>query len=358
MTATESAVSEPLYARERRIGGTTWLDANESPYPPPSPVRAKVLAYPPLNRYGDPECTPLISALAEELQVPRESVLLGPGSSALLQRLIAVSCPAPGDAAMWASPGFDAVEQFVRQAGAAAQRIPLTPEGATDLEGMLAAITPQTRLVLLVNPHNPTGAVIHGAELRGFLDRVGPEVTVLLDEAYHEFCDDPRVVDGAEVAKARWAAGLENVAVVRTFSKAYGLAAMRVGYGIAPPALARAVRAAGVPREIGSLAHDTALAALYAKTAMRQDVAVVIRERARVLTELRRLGYAPLPSRGNFLFLPLGDDSVTFVRHCRTTGVHVLGVADRGVRVTVGDLVDNDSFLHAAFTWAAGQGEA
>lgn len=359
MTGLEALPEPPRFEPAfRSSNGLVRLAANELPYSPPASVHAAVLAYAPINRYADPDATALWSAVAEDLQVPRECVLLGAGSSVLLQRMIRVLCPHEGDAVMWVTPGFDAIELFARQAGATAQHVPLAGDGSMNLTAILEAITDQTRMILLVSPHNPTGAVIHAAELRGFLDQVPDDVVVVLDEAYMEFCDDPACADGVELAKGRWAAGHHGIAVTRTMSKAYGLAGLRIGYGIAPPDLARAVRDAGMPRELGSLAQHAALAALKAKTAMRKNAAVVIRERARVATELRRYGFAPPPSRGNFVWLPLGDDTGAFVEHCRTHGVQILGVPDLGARITIGTTADNTAFLRVAQTWATGSAVA
>jgi histidinol-phosphate aminotransferase len=256
---------------------------------------------------------------------------------------------------MWTAGAFDPFAMFAQQAGAGQQRVPLAADGSVSLDAMLAAITPDTRMIILVNPHNPTGTVVHGTDLRRFLDQVGDDVVVVLDEAYREFCDDPRVLDGVTLAQARWAEGQDNVVVVRTFSKAYGLAGLRVGYGIAPAPLARAVSDAGVPREIGIVAQAAAVAALKATKAMQENVARIIGERDRVLTELRRIGYSPPVSQANFIWLPLGEDSGRFVEHCFTDGVIVHEVADRGVRVSIGSFADNDCFLRSAHTWVTGK---
>ncbi|HEY3690538.1 MAG TPA: aminotransferase class I/II-fold pyridoxal phosphate-dependent enzyme [Pseudonocardiaceae bacterium] len=329
------------------------MAANELPHEPPAPVRAAMAANVRVNRYPDPTYATLFSAVADDMRAPQANVMIGAGSSSILQRLIRVLCPGEGDAVMWLSPGFDAFTTFTLQAGAVAQRVPATSDGSTDLDAMMNAITPRTRMIILVNPHNPTGSVVTGSELRRFLDQIDDDVTVVLDEAYREFCDDPRIADGVSLAQARWASGHNNVAVVRTFSKAYGLAGLRVGYGIAPAPLARKVWDAAAPREISSSAAVAAVAALKAKSVMLSNAADIVRERERIRTELCRLGYAPAPSQANFLWLPLGDESGRFVEHCLIGGIRVLDVAERGVRVSIGTPVDNDTFLHSAHAWAA-----
>ncbi|UUV32045.1 aminotransferase class I/II-fold pyridoxal phosphate-dependent enzyme [Amycolatopsis roodepoortensis] len=354
--STTADVPAPHYSGPRRIGGITRLAANELPHPPPSPVRAAVADNVQLNRYPDPACTELIAALAKHLRATPEQIMLGAGASAILHRLIQIACTEPDHAVLWTSPAFAAFDVFARQAGARAQRVPHAGGETLDLDAMLAAITPSTRVVVVVNPHNPTGAIARQKDLRAFLNQVPNDVLVVLDEAYREFVTDPHVVDGAELAQARWAAGQENVVVVRTFSKAFGLAATRIGYGIAPVPLARAIRDASVPREIGAAAQSGAIAALTHQHAMRHNVARVTAERTRLLTELRRIGYAPSESQGNFVWLPLAEDSGRFAAHCYDDGVLVLDIADHGVRVTVGSPSDNDAFLRAAHTWVTGHG--
>lgn len=345
----------PKYTTPRQIGGLTRLAANELPQAPPAPVRAAVADHVQLNRYPDPHSSALVTALAEHLRTPPEQIMLGAGSSSILQRLTRIVCTSPDDAVLWTTPAFDAFETFTRQAGARAQRVPHIGGDALDLDSVLAAVTPATRMVVVVTPHNPTGAVARTAALRTFLTSLNDNVTVVLDEAYREFVTDPDVPDGVELARAHWAAGNENVAVVRTFSKAHGLAGVRIGYGVAPTDLARKVRDAAIPREISTTAQVAGVAALKSRTSTDRNIARVVAERTRVLTELRRIGYAPGESHGNYVWLPLAEDSGRFAAHCYDDGVLVRDVADQGVRVTIGTPADNDSFLRSAHTWITGR---
>ncbi|RSM80593.1 aminotransferase [Amycolatopsis sp. WAC 01375] len=345
----------PQFTTPRRIGGITRLAANELPHAPPAPVRAAVADHVQLNRYPDPRSATLVNALAEHLRTPSEQIMLGAGSSSILQRLTRIVCSSPDDAVLWTTPAFDAFDIFARQAGVRAQRVPHTGGDALDLDAVLAAVTPATRMIVVVNPHNPTGAVARTSALRAFLSSLDDNVTVVLDEAYRDFVTDPDVPDGVELAHAHWAAGHENIAVVRTFSKAHGLAGARVGYGVASTELARKVRDGAIPREISTTAQVAGVAALKSRTSTDRNISRVVAERTRVVAELRRIGYAPGESHGNFLWLPLAEDAGRFAAHCYDDGVLVLDVADYGVRVTVGTPTDNDSFLRSAHTWITGR---
>ncbi|WP_219152405.1 histidinol-phosphate transaminase [Amycolatopsis sp. TNS106] len=342
----------------RRLNNFAELAANELPYPPPASIRAAITDHVRLNRYPDPASADLTAALATHLRTAPQHIMLGAGSSSILQRLTRAVCSHSDDTVLWTTPAFAAFDVFARQAGIGVQRVPHTGGEILNLDAMLKAVTRSTRLIILVNPHNPTGAIAHGEQLDAFLGQIDDNVTVVLDEAYMEFVADPRYADGANVAKSRWAAGHENIVVVRTFSKAYGLAGARIGYGLAPSALARTVNDAAVPRELTADAQVGALAALADQVAMRENVARINDERARVLTTLRRFGYGPANSHGNYLWLPLADDSHRFAIHCHSMGIKVLDIADHGVRVTIGSAADNDVFLRAAHTWAIGSSTA
>jgi len=166
------------------------------------------------------------------------------------------------------------------------------------------AVTDRTRLVFVCNPNNPTGTVVDGTALSRFLERVPPDCLVVLDEAYLEFVADPDVPDGLDVL-----AGHENVAVLRTFSKAYGLAALRVGYAIAHPEVIAAMRKVAMPFRVNALAQVAALASLGAHTEMRARVDGVIAERARLLAAMQELWLPVVPSEANFLWLDLPDEA-------------------------------------------------
>jgi histidinol-phosphate aminotransferase len=222
--------------------------------------------------------------------------------------------------------------------------VPNTPDHEHDLPAMAAAITSRTRVVLVCNPNNPTGTSIRRADLDEFLDAVPPDVLVVIDEAYREFVTDRQVPDGLEAYGDR-----PNVAVLRTLSKAWGLAGLRVGFMVAQPEVAAAVRKVVTPFSTSAAAQAAALAALRQDTEMRRRCDLVIAERDRLTTAVRKLVVSEVPdSQANFVWLPLGDRSVEFGQACEARGVIVRPFPGEGVRVTVGTSAENDAFLAAA----------
>jgi histidinol-phosphate aminotransferase len=232
--------------------------------------------------------------------------------------------------------------------GARAVPVPLTSEYRLDVDAMLAAVTPATRLVFACTPNNPTGSALHADELRRLLDGVPDDVLVVIDEAYREFVDDPDVPDGIEVAKDAWARGRDNVAVLRTFSKAYGLAGLRVGYCVAPASVTAAVRRTFVPFGVSVLAQVAAIASLDAEDELLARCRQIVGERGRVRSELLAMGYEVPPSQGNFVWLPLGERTKAFNDHSLDQKVIVRAFAADGVRVTIGEPAENDAFLAVA----------
>ena len=215
---------KPGKAPVAAAGQAHKLSSNESPYGPlPSVLEVIAEAASGINRYPDNGAEALIGALAERFAVPAGHVAVGCGSVGVLKQLIeAVSDP--GNEVLYAWRSFEAYPPLADLAGATSVRVPLQEE-THDLAAMAKAITPQTRLILVCNPNNPTGTVVREQELTDFLDQVPGDCLVVLDEAYREYIRDPGVPDGIDLYRGR-----QNVAVLRTFSKAYGLAGLRVGF--------------------------------------------------------------------------------------------------------------------------------
>jgi len=228
--------------------------------------------------------------------------------------------------------------------------VPLTPDERHDLPAMAAAVTDRTRLVVVCSPNNPTGPAVRGAELTEFLDRVPPDVLVVLDEAYTEFVRDPEVVDGLSVYRAR-----DNVAVLRTFSKAFGLAGLRVGFAVAPEPVAEALRKTAVPFGVSVVAQQAAVASLGAQALLAKRVEALVAERQRVVEALRRQGWPVADTQANFCWLRLGADTPAFAGACEEAGVFVRPYGAEGVRVTIGEQAANDVFLEVAAGWLAGR---
>jgi len=244
---------------------------------------------------------------------------------------------------VFARRSFEAYPILVRVVGAVPVQVPLTTQFGHDLEAMLAVITPRTRVVFLCSPNNPTGTVLRRSELIRFLDAVPAHVVVVLDEAYTEFVRDPEVPDGVGLATGR-----ENLVVLRTFSKAYGLAGLRVGYGYAPTEIAAAIRKVSVPFSVSALAQAAALASLEAADELLQRCDEIALERVRVHKALLTSGFTVPESQANFVWLPLGDDTTAFTEKCTAAGVLVRGFTGAGVRVTIGLPAENDAFLAVA----------
>ncbi|GAA2307728.1 histidinol-phosphate transaminase [Streptomyces caniferus] len=337
----------PDYIIPGQPPGAILLNSNEGPLaPPPSLIEAITRAAAESHRYPTWFSDELVSRLADRLGVPEQWITVGCGSVSLCQQLIQAYC-APGDEIVCAWRSFEAYPVFARVAGVTARTVPLDPEHRHDLDAMLAAITPATRVVFVCNPNNPTGTVVRADALRRFLDEVPSDVLVVLDEAYREFLTDPDVPDGIPLALER-----ENVAVLRTFSKAYALAGVRIGYCVAPPPIAAGTAKVGVPFAVSRLAQAAGLAALEHADEVGARCETVIRERERLSAAMREAGHDVPPSQANFLWLPLRERSARFGEHCAESGIMVRVFGKDGVRVTVGLPEENDAFLRAAQSFA------
>jgi histidinol-phosphate aminotransferase len=252
-----------------------------------------------------------------------------------------------GDEVVYAWRSFEAYPIAVGLTGATKVQVPLDVDARHDLPAMLAAITDATKAVLVCTPNNPTGPAVHEDELRAFVEAVPPNVVVAIDEAYREFVRDPQTVDGLEIA-----AGRENVVVLRTFSKAYGLAGLRVGYGIAPVPLAEAIRKCSLPFGVSHIAQAVAVASLQAEGALLERVEALVAERARVADALAGMGWRVPDAQGNFVWLALGDRSDEFAHACDDRGVSVRPFQGDGVRISVGEREADDLFLEVAKDFA------
>ncbi len=327
-----------------RPGVTTYkLSSNENPYPPlPGVLEAAADASAAMNRYPDMGCTALYAALGERLGVTVDRLAAGTGSVAVLYHLLQAFCEA-GDEVVYAWRSFEAYPIAVSVTGATSVRVPLTDDGRHDLDAMLAAVTDRTKVVVVCSPNNPTGPSVRRTELVSFLDRVPPHVLVVLDEAYREFVRDEDAFDGVELAHGR-----ANVVAMRTFAKAYGLAGFRVGYAVAAPEVAAAVRACALPFGVSSVAQAAAVASLEREAELLERVEALVGERARVLAALREQGWTVPDAQGNFVWLGLGDRSAAFAAAAEEAGTMVRPFAGDGVRISIGDPAGNDVLLGVA----------
>jgi histidinol-phosphate aminotransferase len=332
-------------ARELGLPEAVKLASNEVPYGPlPGVVEAIATAAGQAHRYPDMGVLALRERLAERHGVDLARVATGCGSVALTEHLVKATT-FPGDEVIYAWRSFEAYPIIVAGSGATAVRVPNTADHRHDLPAMAAAVTDRTRVVFVCSPNNPTGTAVTRDELTTFLDAVPAETLVVLDEAYREFVTDPEVGDGLAIAAER-----PNVAVLRTLSKAWGLAGMRVGWLAAPPAVADAVRKVVTPFSVSGVAQAAALAALEQEDEMRRRSAAVVEERDRVLDAVRALTPDVPDTQANFVWLPLGDGAAEFAAGCEKRGVIVRPFAGDGVRVTIGTPAENDLFLAVART--------
>jgi histidinol-phosphate aminotransferase len=322
------------------------LSSNENPYPPlPGVLEAATAAAGSFHRYPDMACGLLLSELSHRFEVPMGHLATGTGSVGVAQQLLQATA-GPGDEVVYAWRSFEAYPIITQISGATSVRVPLTGDEGHDLDAMADAVTERTRLVFVCNPNNPTGTAVRRAELERFLDRVPRDVLIVLDEAYREFVRDEEIPDGIELYRDR-----PNVCVLRTFSKAYGLAGLRVGFAVAHEPVAAALRKTAVPFGVSQIAQDAAIASLRSEAELLERVDSLVAERGRVVRELTAQGWTVPETQANFVWLRLGERTGDFAAACEAAGVMVRPFAGEGVRVTVGEPAANDLFLKAAQTF-------
>ncbi|MGW5388022.1 histidinol-phosphate transaminase [Nocardia sp. NPDC003963] len=337
--------SIPAYVPGRSHPGAVKLASNETTIGPlPAASKAIAEAVELANRYPDNQSGELRAALAEFLGVEPANIAVGCGSVALCQELVQITCADPADEVLYAWRSFEAYPIITQVGNATAVTVPLT-DHVHDLDALAAAVTDRTRLVFVCNPNNPTGTAVGRAELERFLDRVPGNVLVALDEAYYEYLrmtpgDHP---DGVELARNR-----PNVVVLRTFSKAYGLAGLRVGYAVGAPEVIAALLKVHIPFSVSRVAQAAAIASLEARHELLDRTGAVVAERERMRTALLAAGYGVPASESNFLWITLGAATVDFAEASAAAGVIIRPFAGEGVRVTAGDPHENDLFLDFA----------
>ena len=326
------------------------ISSNENPYPPLPSVQMVIAdAGTQANRYPDMFATGLVSRIAARFNVPESHVATGTGSVGVCQQAIQ-STAGPGDEVVFAWRSFEAYPIIVQISGADSIRVALTPDERHDLDAMADAVSDRTRAVFVCNPNNPTSTTVGRAELERFLNRVPSDVLVVLDEAYREFVRDPDVPDGLQMYRD-W----PNLCVLRTFSKAYGLAGLRVGFGIAHEPVADALRKTAVPFGVSGIAQAAAIASLDHEDELLDRVQALVKERGRVVTALTDQGWPVPDSEANFVWLRLGDRTDMFASACEQAGVVVRGFSGEGCRITVGEAEANDIFLEVAAEFAPGR---
>jgi histidinol-phosphate aminotransferase len=326
---------------------TYKLSSNENPYPPPPELlHAIERAGRTTHRYPDLASSRLVAELSDRLGVPQSHLAIGTGSVALLYHLLQATCE-PGDEVVYAWRSFEAYPIAAQVAGATRIQVPITADARHDLDAMAAAISDRTRAVLVCTPNNPTGPVVDHEELAAFCAGVPHDVLVVIDEAYLQFVRDQRAADGLALYREH-----PNVLVLRTFSKAYCLANLRIGFAIAPEPVADALRACTPPFAVSTVAEDAALAALSCEDVLLARVEDLVKERARVYESLRAMRFDVPPTEANFVWLPLGPDAERFAQACEAEGVIIRAFPGDGCRISVGEPAANDLVLDVARRWA------
>ncbi|MDT0264369.1 histidinol-phosphate transaminase [Jatrophihabitans lederbergiae] len=318
------------------------LSNNELTHPPlPSVVAAIEATLSQLARYPDPTARTLTEQLAGHLSIPAENVAVGPGSAGVLQQILLALC-CEGDEVVYAWPGFDAYPLLVAVCGATSLRVPLTASGEHDLDGIRLRVGPRTRVIVLCSPHNPTGTVIDTDRLQGFLRSLPEHVVTVLDEAYIEFDHCGNLPGRPAILQHHG-----NVVVLRTFSKAYGLAALRVGYAAGPPQVMAAVRKTALPFGVTQLAEQAAIVSLHSGAELRERMAAVAAARQQLVDGLRALQLPVLTSRANFVWVPLPSSARRFADTAASAGVKVRECPGHGVRISMGEAEAHRALLAA-----------
>lgn len=333
-------------------GRSFKLSSNENPYEPlPGVLEAVQASCAQMNRYPDASNAAISERLAEALSgsgvdVQPDDLVFGTGSVTVLATVLHAACEA-GDEVVYAWRSFEAYPLAVQLAEATPVPVPLAADGSHDLAAMRAAVTERTRVVMLCTPNNPTGPAIPHDELVAFVDSLPADVLVLVDEAYVEFVDDPAATRGLEVWRSR-----PNVVVLRTFSKAYGLAGFRVGYAVAHDDVSAALRSCTLPFSVSVPAQAAVIASLDAHDALMERVAALRDERALLASGLRDLGFSVPQAQGNFVWLPAVERTQAYADAFAARGLmvraYVAGDAQDGVRITVGEAEANRLALEVA----------
>ena len=318
------------------------LASNESPLPPVrQAIAAMSEAVGSINRYPDNDCHDLRHGLARHLEVPADHLWIGGGSSELL-RVIGTALGGPGTTAVYAWPSFVIYRLATVLGGGSPREVPLTDDHVHDLDAMRAAIDSSTTVVYVCNPNNPTGSHLSGEAIEQFIESVPSDVLVVVDEAYYEYATAGDFETAMELSLSR-----PNVIVTRTFSKVYGLAALRVGYATARPETITELRKAQAPFSVTSVGQVGALSSLSAQGEIAERVRANASERDRLERAFADRAIEYVPSQANFVYLRLGASTQrtadAFIRH----GVIVRPFGDGWIRVSVGTPEENDRFLAA-----------
>jgi histidinol-phosphate aminotransferase len=321
----------PAYKQGRQAVADGYkLSSNENPFGPLAEI-VEAVGQAEVNRYPDATGPALREKLARRFGVTAQQVHLGAGSVALLSQFLLAVCE-PGSEVVYAWRSFEAYPGLVTVAGGTSVQVPLTADARHDLDALAAAVTDRTRAVIVCSPNNPTGPAVGAAEFERFMGRVPSDVLVLLDEAYIEFVRDPAAVDGRTLL-GRW----PNLVVLRTFSKAWGLAGLRLGYAIGAERILDAARAVAIPLSVTGQAQLAGAVALDHEDLLFERVADIVETRGRLVAGLRDLGFDVPDAQGNFVWLALGERTAEADDVFHEHGVVVRAFPGDGLRISIGE---------------------
>jgi histidinol-phosphate aminotransferase len=334
--------------RELGLSRIVKLASNESPYPPfPEALKAIDEAKTGINRYPDSICYELKEAIAGFYKVEREMVFVGNGSDEIM-RLLAQAVLSPGEEAIIPSPSFIFYPIATLIAQGKPVTVPLNEELKIDLDKILSVVTEKTKLIFLANPNNPTSTIFSGEEFNRFLSLVPRNILVVVDEAYAEFVTDEEYKTGVDFLST-----YENLAVLRTFSKIYGLAGLRVGYGIMSPYLVEGLNKIREPFNVNTLAQKAALASIKAQVEVEKRKEENARNREYLTGELLERGCEVAPSQSNFLFVKFKRDGREIFQKLLRKGVVVRSgdIFGKGfenyLRISIGNREEIEFFLNS-----------
>lgn len=340
---------KPIEELERELGikGSVKLASNENPIGP-SPMALKAIknslrsskSLSSLNRYPDGSGYYLKKELAKKLSVKPEEIILGNGSNELLDLAVRTFL-SPGDDAVMAHPSFVVYSMSVQAAGGNSIQVPLK-DYKHDLDAMLAAVTPKTKMLFIANPNNPTGAMNTKAELDSLIANIRDDILVVLDEAYYEYVTDTGYADSLKHFRNG-----KDILILRTFSKLYGLAGLRIGYGIARRDIVAEMNKIRAPFNTNSIAQKAAIEALNDKAHIRKTKEINAKGKKYFYKELSSLGIKYVPTEANFIYIIMDGDSRAVYEALLKQGVIVRPMGPRELRVTIGLPEENKRFINA-----------
>ncbi|MBA4372577.1 MAG: histidinol-phosphate transaminase [Thermodesulfovibrio sp.] len=333
---------KPLEELERELGisNSIKLASNENPVgPSPAAIKALQDSFADLNRYPDGAGYYLKQTLAAKLGVSEDELILGNGSNELLDIAVRTFMKA-GDAAVMAVPSFVVYAMAVQAVGGRSVQVPLK-DFTHDLAAMAAAITPETKMLFIANPNNPTGTINRKAEFDALMNRVTPDMLVVLDEAYFEYVTEADYADSMKYLRSD-----KNILVLRTFSKIYGLAGLRIGYGMGKKEILNNMNRIREPFNTNAVAQKAALAALGDDDHVRRSREVNEAGKKYLYKELDSIGFRYVPTHANFIYMPV-EDAMTIYHELLKKGVIIRPMGPKAIRVTIGLPEENFRFIDA-----------